>query len=215
MSTIEEEYSLVKNFDDFIKTNIKFLNGIYDHTAYHYAPVNDETIPLLYDLKIVNKLGFFTHNGQPNNNNERFMDFNGCGIYECYQQRGYLEGYIEIKNIKNLKKYLEPNLDIYYSIEYPDELFITNIPFQNKHFSLNRSIHYIKNSNKIINLEEWKYGWTSIPERLIRFENDILFNDNIKDILNNCIHLTLVTKDFDSEINLEKLMITYFVEIND
>ena len=63
--TVEEEYENVKTFDDLLKINIKFLNGTYDHTCYYCTKINDETLPLVDNLKIINKLGFYTYDGQP------------------------------------------------------------------------------------------------------------------------------------------------------
>jgi len=211
MATIEEEYALVKTFDDFIKTNIKFLNGIYNHTAYHVAPVNEETIPMLDDLKIVNKLGYFTIDSQPSSSEERFREFNGYGFYNLFQERGYLQGFIH--NHKNLKEYLESKNEIYYLISYPDLSYISNIPFEDsKCFRTNREIYYYKNNSEKIYLSEWEEGYSGIQNFNYFYDDYNLFNDSIKKVLDDCVHLCIITKDFNSKVNLQKLMIDYFLE---
>jgi len=204
----------VKNFQDFIKSNLLFLNGEYKQTAYHCGPVHEETIPILFNLKILNKLGMFTYDSEPPYSEERFIEINGYGYYELFQQRAYLEGYIENKNATKLKKFLDSQNDIYYSIEYSNFMDST-IPFENeKYFHLSRIKNYIKDKNKIIDLTDWEYCTPSISSYGNRRDNiDILFEEHIqKHILSNCISLLIVSKDFGTKINLQKLMIEYFIE---
>jgi len=209
MSTIEQEYSLVKTFDELIKTNIKFLNGTYDHTCYHCVPVDEETMPMLDDLKVVNKLGFFTTDSQPETGFERFTEINGCGYYTLYEQRSYLEGFVS--NYKNLKKYLQSIPDIYYLIEYPDDTYNTNIPFEKDRFQMKRSMNYFTiNSEKKI-ISDWENGYSCIPNHEMKSYTYDVFDDNVKKVLDECVFLIVVTKDFDSKVNLRKLMIDYFV----
>ena len=224
--SIEEAYDQVQTYQDLLTINLKFLNGIYNYTCYHGGPVCSETLPLLYDLKILNKLGYYTHNGQPSSSktsfilsdeSSEFRTFNR--VYTCWQQRGYLCGYIQLSNIKNLKTFLKAQ-DVYYSIEYPcNGITETNIPFdryRNKnYFSLIRSMNFLSNDENIIDIPDntWNISYmTSIPDGSTRYEVDELHLFPIMKILQDCISLTITTVDYNSTVNLEKLMIQYFLE---
>ena len=54
----------IKTFDDYIQYNLEFLDGLHPFTPTHNGRIDPETIPLLNDIKKINKLGFLTTNSQ-------------------------------------------------------------------------------------------------------------------------------------------------------
>ena len=245
--TIEDEYSDAKTFQDLRDINVKFLKGIYDHTAYHGGPVDSETIPLLDDLCRLNTLGAYTFCGQPGLCTFREVrkipirddDIKKgiISVFECHQQRAYLDMFIERKYIRSFKSYLKTfyKHDVYYFIDYDDDYDIidTNIPYtvdpdsknKSKMFHMHRTAHIAIQGFKI-NEEMYKHilptitNWTKGTGACISSDYT-LYADEIKDlhsycnaeVFKDCIGLVLVTSEYDSSISLEKLMIDFFTNV--
>ena len=142
MTTIEDAYSSVKYFDDLLKINIKYLNGVYDETCYHYGNINMDTLSIIDELKVINRLGFYTINTQLSsqhidwvkNSNQNANIYNHTykenindGNWVCYQHRGFIEGLYKSKYDDILIDFLENCNDIYYIIEPKNGYIKTNI----------------------------------------------------------------------------------------
>lgn len=237
MATIEDAYRAAKSFDDLCRINVQFLNGTYDHTAYHCGPVDDETIPLLDDLCLVNSLGFYTYSGQPSDCDMEQSCKSPC-IWKCWQSRGYLNGFIDNKYIDDLRYYLDYKKEsngVYYSIEYSDLTYENTIPFQtytypngkkSKLYKTHR-ISWISASgftmteddvkkNICHNVTNWEYPGVGAHLSEYSCEHNELIDLHIDcgvdtTIFKNCASVQLVTRDFDSSLSLEKLIIDFFV----
>lgn len=109
-------YSKMKTFDELCNSNVEFLNGKYTETFYHLGPVDEETIPLLDDLRRINKLGFFSTEGQP----AKLADQESDEI-----QRSYLMGFF--KNYKTTEEFIKYIND--HNARHPDKFifFVLNI----------------------------------------------------------------------------------------
>jgi hypothetical protein len=209
MTTIEKAYYSAKTYQDLCDINVKFLQGVYDHTAYHGAPVNSETIPLLGDLCRLNALGMHTFSGQPATST--FTETPYKLVY-CHQQRSYLEGFIENKHTSSLKELLDNCDDVYYFIQYPDGSTATNIPFKNKMFRLHRDA-YISPHDHII---QWTgsvgAAFSEDGMDFLEEEKELMTDAGVKaEILEDCAVVALATRDFNSPVSLEKLMIAFFL----
>jgi hypothetical protein len=109
-------YQNVKNYDDLIRTNLMFLEGLMPMTFYHSGPIYDTD--LIKTKEITSKYRFFTMDGQSN----------FCDNY--LKQRTYLSGIIPLVNLKSLRKKLD-NSDFWYSIYIISERkYYTNIPYE-------------------------------------------------------------------------------------
>ena len=209
MTTIEQAYYSAKTYQDLCDINVKFLQGVYDHTAYHGAPVNSETIPLLGDLCRLNALGMHTFSGQPATST--FTE-TPCKAVYCHQQRSYLEGFIKNKYTSSLKEILDNCDDVYYFIQYPDGSTATNIPFKNKMFRLHRDA-YISPRDHII---QWTgsvgAAFSEDGMDFLEEEKELMTDAGVKaEILEDCAVVALATRDFNSPVSLEKLMIAFFL----
>lgn len=103
-----EMYQNVKTWKDLCETNVKFLQGEYKQTFYHWGPIDRETNELVEDLIELNKLGIYTTNSQP------YLDTinepNGS------RQISYVEFNCEISIGLRLFPVLLQNPDIYFNI---------------------------------------------------------------------------------------------------
>ena len=240
-ATIEDAYAAATSYKDMCAINVQFLSGVYDHTAYHRGPVADETHPLLDDLRFLNKLGMYTFNGQPGMS---MLTLNGPvhtdldtdskpKIWHAFQQRAYIEGFVQNKYIQRLTTYLDSlhNDGIYYQIEYPDCVFNSNIPFTTNNpkstaqsYVLNHSAYIAASGFTIVpemhthilsHIEKWQSGGTSISTYGVGLEDQIDFHiaeGMNPSIFQDCVAVTLTTRDFNSHMSLEKIMIQFFLE---
>jgi len=79
----------VRNLTDFRLANLVFLQGDIDWSVFHGAPVDKETIPLLGDLRMIQKLGMITTEGQPADCIRELNNLKDGLIWE-HRQRPYL-----------------------------------------------------------------------------------------------------------------------------
>ena len=74
-----ELYKKVSRFDELLKLNIDFINGVITSTPYHSEPYKIESNDNTNDLIETNRLGFLTLGGQcaedtPTNEKRLFLD---------------------------------------------------------------------------------------------------------------------------------------------
>jgi hypothetical protein len=253
MVSIEEEYNIVNCFDDLLKINIKYLNGIYDETCYRYGEIRYGLLSQIPKIKILNRLGFYTINFEPskqyiswinhnnvNKNSPTYKEGISDGYWCCLQERGYIEGLFESKHTQMLIEHLQYYSEFYYIIEHKDGKIISNIDSttidaQNSTFKKDRlylsretfisgqSLCYEygndypnllnKLFNSCIQKAYWKNGLTSISCEKGRRKEIVEFHEeyeNILDVLVNTSSLTLITKDYNSKLSLEDLLIDFF-----
>jgi len=190
--SIEEAYHCAETFQDLCDINVLFLQGVYDYTAYHCGPVDTETIPLLDDLCKLNKLGFYTHEGQPSTSDT------------CFQQRGYLDAIVQSKHIPALKAHLE-NSDLFYLFDFNGDTE-TNIPFEKGVYKLNRTSY-----NGGLTWETSCY--TNIHDDCYMLEEQITLHRDYgvdPDLFKDCIGVTLVVREFNSSVSIEKYLLRLF-----
>ena len=214
--TIEEAYQSTETFQELCNINIKFLQGFYDHTAYHVGPVDEETVPLLENLCLLNSLGCYTYNGQPTVSIIR-QDQGHSVIWRCFQSRGYLDFFIQKKHVPALCTFLNETHGIYYAIDQGG-YFINTIPInEGQRFPLHREALILASGFEVtqdtFKTAQWKKSWgASIPYGFCEREVEIdLHVDSGLDekILEECATVVLTTRDFDSKVSLEMLMIEF------
>jgi len=188
--------SKIKTFEDLIEYNLKFLNGEIKETFYHCGPVDEETIPLLDNLKKINRFGFLSINGQPG-----LLEYD---IYSDYvsnyvdtEQKSWIEGYMifGLNSIK-LELFLSKNPDIYYNCcVYPLGTYNTNLPSEYYNITREREKG-----------EKWN-EYTNIPNEYIEIDTDY---DNINKILLETHNFNITFKEFGPQNSVEKLLIDFF-----
>lgn len=227
MSTIEDAYRTAETFQDVCDINILFLQGVYDHTAYHCAKVDEETIPLLDDLVHLNKRGLYTFNGQPAIN--EIMEqcvFHKTYTWTCLQQRGYLDALIQAKYMPALKIYLDEQYKngIYYMFEYPSGRIECNIPFgRMKSYPLYRTAHIVSGGFSITKemyelmtptINDWQISYnTSIGKYTHELKHQVELHEYAginPEIFKDCGMITLTTRDFYAKASLEKCMLKFY-----
>jgi hypothetical protein len=216
-------YSNIKTYQDLCNVNVKFLRGEYDSTAYHGGPICEETIQLVDDLCIINKMGVYTFCGQPSDRsfsenlfeNKNNLNLN---ILTCYEQRGYLDCFVNIDYIDKIKKSISE--DIYYYVEYPCGKIETNIQFVDGKYRLHREAKMIISGFDIApemydfikpkNWEDETFGACISQKSIVSLQDeiDLHLNHGIKlSIFKNLVLLCLVNRDFNSPTSIEKFMI--------
>jgi hypothetical protein len=107
---MKPNYSKMKTFQQLCDSNVAFLNGEYDETFYHNGPVDDETIPLLDDLKRINKLGFISMEGQPaklaDEESEELQRSYLSGIFKNYKTTEEFVQYINDHNVRDPENFI-------------------------------------------------------------------------------------------------------------
>jgi hypothetical protein len=92
----EVNWKKVSTFDALNEEVIAFLEGKRRETPWHGGPVDEETIPLLGDLIELNKLGFISTEGQPDEYTK--------GVYRTTKepytriQHGYVVGILDTRS---------------------------------------------------------------------------------------------------------------------
>lgn len=215
-------YSNIKTYQDLCNVNVKYLRGEYDRSAYHSGPICEETIQLVDDLCIINKMGVYTFCGQPSDKSfsenliENQLKLN---ILTCYEQKGYLDCFVHIDYVDKIKKSIGE--DIYCYVEYPDGKSETNIQFVDGKYALHREARVIVSGFDIvpemydfIKPKTWGTeisGGACISQKCIaslQEEIDIHFKHGVKSsIFENLVLLRLVNRDFNSPTSIEKFMI--------
>lgn len=96
------------SFKVLIELNLRFLTNNMPRIWYYLAPLNDETIPLLDNLRRLNSAGFLSYEGQP------YMD----SVYQTIKikQRPYIKGYMEKINQKFLDYLRRKDIIVFYEI---------------------------------------------------------------------------------------------------
>jgi len=124
------KFKEVRSFNELLKLNIDFINGIIKWTPYHQkeliaGPLKDQLIE-------TNKLGFLTLGGQ-------------CAEDTPTQEKKlFLDGYLKPDLIRNFIKYLKQFPKIEYFIELPNKEIKTNIRDWHNEYNVkeNQSIYY-------------------------------------------------------------------------
>ena len=224
MSTIEQAYKAANTYQDLCDINVKFLEGVYDHTAYHGSPVCSETIPLLGDLRKLNALGMHTLCGQPTSSAFTEVESSDARVklLRCHQQRAYMEGFVENKHTHALKEYLDKSDTVYYSILYPDNNRDTNFPYGKEgYYPLHREAHItLPDTKELYDHIEDTIVWTeglcggaAIGDWVIddMEDKEFLVENGVKEsLLDDCAVVVLAVRDYKSPVSLEKLMIDFF-----
>ncbi len=214
--TIEEAYAQAGTFMELCHINVKFLKGIYDHTAYHCGPVDEETVPLLENLCLLNSLGCYTFNGQPPDSAIQ-QNSDHSIIWRCLQSRGYLDFFIPKRFSEDLRTFLAPHENVFYAIDDGESIYSTfSIP-ERERFPLHREALIIASgfevSSDTFKTANWKNTLcSSIPSDFFDPESEIELHENAgldRRILDDCAICVLATRDFDSKVSLELLMIEF------
>lgn len=242
--TIEDAYANAKTYQDMCDINVLFLEGVYDHTAYHCGPVDSETVPLLTDLCTLNKLGMYTYCGQPSTNDIMLVartekekeKHENVKVWTCYQQRGFIDGFVLAEHLPALKTYLKEQDGVYYFFDYPDSSTETNIPFVQKKkihnsiapykcFPLARYANLATSGFDItpemkdhvaatIKDDAWDVEGCCMTEHGCDLQEEIdLHTGECVDprIFDKCAAIKIVGRDYNSSVSLEKLMIDFFL----
>ncbi len=117
------DWNDIRSYDDFIRTNVAFLEGRIDRTPNH-GPLDPETAPLVPRLVQLNKLGFVSTEGQP----VELVKTSTC----IHEQRSYISGFMLAHHLPRLEAYAKEKVrDGYYfvvsslSTDAPQVLFHT------------------------------------------------------------------------------------------
>jgi hypothetical protein len=213
--TIEDEYQDAKTFRELCNINVKFLKGIYDHSAYHMGPVDEETVPLVQNLCLLNSLGCYTFNGQPSRSFVK-RDGDHSVIWRCYQSRGYLDFFISDEHVSRLKDFLSTK-DVYYAIESSDTVWSTIPIKEGQRFPLHREALIVASGFDVtqdtFKTAHWKKSWgASIPYTLVNTQEEIDLHVEAgvdEKIFKECATVVVTTKDFASHVSLEMMMIEF------
>ncbi len=137
-----ELYKKVSTFDELLKLNIDFINGVITSTPYHSEPYKIESNEST-DLIETNRLGFLTLGGQ-------------CAEdTPTHEKRLFLDGYIHQDLVRNFVKYLKNFKKIEYYIEFLSSKQIkTNI--RNWKNAPNNGGIYYNSLSRSKQGEEWK-----------------------------------------------------------
>ncbi len=184
------DYTKAKTFQDLCDINVDYLKGVYDETPYSGAPIFEETKLILQPLCLLNSLGCYTYCGQPP----------GHWVERGYifESRGYLEFFIETKYIESLVSFLSTQ-PIYYGVHkgvrtYP-------LPcFYHREMPIGHTSWY--HDGACISLSEF-----------CAFEDEKRFHVERgvdPKILEDCIPVVVVTRDFNQLFSLEVMMIEFF-----
>jgi hypothetical protein len=205
----EKNYKDVKTFKDLIDVNLKFLNGEIKNTYYHVRSVDEETIPLLDNLKFINLNGFYSISGQPGQIKHNIYSDYINGYYDN-EQKSYIRGFVDNNDPKTslLIKELKKNDNIYYKISYYENKKIkTNIP----------NIEYIDNVTRERNVgKEWDYNfgtniWMGFP--IDDYLNENYF-PNIFNILKDSIQIIIWCKEYGPQCSVEEILISFINRYN-
>jgi len=159
----------------------------------------------------------YTFGGQPS---ERYFE-NKMTNLTCYEQRGYLEGFIPVPYLDKLETAL--GSDICYFIEYPNGTTKTNIPFEvSGRYTLHRESHMglsgftiVPEMYKFINPLNWEttmVGACLQKKRMDSLEDEI--DLHVKEGVNPNVFedialVFLVARDFNASTSIEKNMIQF------
>lgn len=219
-------YNEVKNWTDLCKTNVDFLEGKYNNTFYHCAPVDYETNSILDKLIFFNKQGLFTYGSQPYRNDSDEInifddiDFKNTrhickiqkmqfdGLLVCYQ-KSFLECCCETDlAYKLLPKLLLCN-DIYFSFHCAGKNPVWISTFPSDIYNLTTMEYYIEGPtlNKTIKSTNWcKDFYIENNKITTSYLYGLQSTEIIKDLLLNAVDIFIVTKSFDSSIEIVDLL---------
>jgi hypothetical protein len=181
MKELKPNYSKMKTFQQLCDSNVAFLNGEYGETFYHNGSVDDETIPLLDDLKRINKLGFISMDGQPaklaDEESEELQRSYLSGIFKNYKTTEEFVQYINDHNVRDPENFI---FFVLYSFDKGEqkEKYTTNI---NHKTLINVDDRKIFDKYDRINLTKWVDTDDSRFDYAIKFTN----SKNVVEVLNS------------------------------
>jgi hypothetical protein len=191
-----DEYKKVTSYDELLKLNVDFINGVINWTPYHQQSL--KVGPLKDELINVNEMGFLTLGGQ-------------CAEDTPTQEKKlFLDGYIHPDFVRNLTKYLKNKKKLEYFIELPNKEIKTNI--RNWHNAVGKNIYYNSLSRVKDENQEWKDTFV-IPFADISniSENNWKGFDNIINILKNYAFVHIQHRSFHNLNNdIYTTLIGYF-----
>lgn len=207
--SFEPNFINIKTFDELIEYNLKFLNGDISYTFYHGGPVDSETIPLLDNLKLINRYGFVSTGGQPSLCTKpefisKTWQYNGETYGNWWvklQQKSYICGYIEdTKKNKKLINFLFKHKKIYTTVSKNNGWFISNLPKNPKLYNLTKS-----STSKISPDEGWsEWTYETNTQNKYNFED----YDDVP-IINECIQVEIVVKHYCKD-SVEDVLLEYY-----
>jgi hypothetical protein len=147
----KELYKNVKTYEELLKLNIDFINGVIKWTPYHQKEISIG--PLKDQLIKTNELGFLTFGGQ-------------CAEDTPHEQRKlFLDGYIKPNLVRNFIKHLKKFKKFEYFIEFPENKEIkTNIRDWHNTDTNNTKLTNVKNLyfNSLARSKKENEQWTNI-----------------------------------------------------
>jgi hypothetical protein len=113
---VKFNWGSVSSLSELKRHMVHYLNGKYTTSPWHFAPVDEETIPLLGNLIQLNQMGFITSQGQPteyiypvrNYKTNEIVKENGGALAEI--KHGYIDGILDARKysipklIENIQK---------------------------------------------------------------------------------------------------------------
>lgn len=193
---VNKIYDDVKTFKDLINTNLMFLNGEIQFTWYHNGPIVDDHQNAIPDLIKLNKYGFFSIDGQSNQEKEeieeeeygytRNGEFITVGV-QSIQYISYISGLVEPCVSGFLLDYLKNNEDVYFSMSMSKTTLFDNFPEKEHIYTVNYYLDYYGGQHK----------------------------NNINNILKNCIFFTIQLKQWSSTNTVEKVLLNFYENFSD
>jgi hypothetical protein len=211
----------VSTMEELFYCNKEFIKNNLSESFYHLGPLALDSLPLTEYLLELHDKGVFTYGGQGSlidydkwiDTEWRTPEGNLCGKwFASIEQKPYLECIIDKAHINNLLLFIK-NINENMSHDGINYLiFGSNVKFTNinEHkYNVTRTKSYSKISDK--DVTEWEYPsnlWNSYS-----FADNISYFDLYPELYNviaeNYIVLQLTTKNYGSDIILEKTLLDF------
>lgn len=193
-------YKNAKVFNDLLDANLVYISRLIDFSPYMPMPFEKEEFEL-EKLQNINENGLYTTNIQ--SAICEYNDKNETGMLVSSERKSYIEGLIKKEYVNKLIRYLKNNSSIYFIIWDHEKLIYTNIPFDENGIYITARVK--ENNN---NWEELNY--ISNKNNLFResLEDHSIYPSIVK-IFTVLNHVTVVSKDFCSNIGLEDILLDF------
>lgn len=193
-------YKNAKVFNDLLDANLVYISRLIDFSPYMPMPFEKEEFEL-EKLQNINENGLYTTNIQ--SAICEYNDKNETGMLVSSERKSYIEGLIKKEYVNKLIRYLKNNSSIYFIIWDHEKLIYTNIPFDENGIYITARVK--ENNN---NWEELNY--ISNKNNLFResLEDHSIYPSIVK-IFTVLNHVTVVSKDFCSNISLEDILLNF------
>ena len=116
MSDNRKIYEKIYNFEGLLKTGIAFLDGRITESFNHLGKIDEETLVLVDDLKILHEKGILTLDSQPRESTRGYVIEYGTdkGKKADIEQKEYVECIVHNSDVCKIIKCLENNKDFLY-----------------------------------------------------------------------------------------------------